>query len=255
MNDFENKNQNLSDVSSECDGRTEETIEQINPKYSASTVETGAAVTEESDITTGIEEADIKIKNRKKRGALHAGYDYLEVFCFALATMMVLFLFVFRLVTVDGDSMRTTLSDGDRLIISNLFYTPETGDIVVINPENHGDADEPIIKRVIATEGQKVFIDYENWEVFVDGIKLDEPYIVDMMEIEKQRFGNDKAMNGTNVPKYKEEFTVGADKVFVMGDNRNNSKDSRSDDYGEMGVNRILGKVVFRIMPDFGFVD
>lgn len=255
MNDFENKNQNLSDVSSECDGRTEETIEQITPKYSASTVETGAAVTEESDITTGIEEADIKIKNRKKRGALHAGYDYLEVFCFALATMMVLFLFVFRLVTVDGDSMRTTLSDGDRLIISNLFYTPETGDIVVINPENHGDADEPIIKRVIATEGQKVFIDYENWEVFVDGIKLDEPYIVDMMEIEKQRFGNDKAMNGTNVPKYKEEFTVGADKVFVMGDNRNNSKDSRSDDYGEMGVNRILGKVVFRIMPDFGFVD
>ncbi len=255
MNDFENKNQNLSDVSSECDDRTEETIEQITPKYSASTVETGAAVTEESDITTGIEEADIKIKNRKKRGALHAGYDYLEVFCFALATMMVLFLFVFRLVTVDGDSMRTTLSDGDRLIISNLFYTPETGDIVVINPENHGDADEPIIKRVIATEGQKVFIDYENWEVFVDGIKLDEPYIVDMMEIEKQRFGNDKAMNGTNVPKYKEEFTVGADKVFVMGDNRNNSKDSRSDDYGEMGVNRILGKVVFRIVPNFGFVD
>ncbi|MBR5286153.1 MAG: signal peptidase I [Clostridia bacterium] len=255
MNDFENKNQNLSDVSSECDDRTEETIEQITPKYSASAVETGAAVTEESDITTGIEEADIKIKNRKKRGALHAGYDYLEVFCFALATMMVLFLFVFRLVTVDGDSMRTTLSDGDRLIISNLFYTPETGDIVVINPENHGDADEPIIKRVIATEGQKVFIDYENWEVFVDGIKLDEPYIVDMMEIEKQRFGNDKAMNGTNVPKYKEEFTVGEDKVFVMGDNRNNSKDSRSDDYGEMGVNRILGKVVFRIAPDFGFVD
>ena len=255
MNDFENKNQNLSDVSSECDGRTEETIGEITPKYSASTVETGAAVTEESDITTGIEEADIKIKNRKKRGALHAVYDYLEVFCFALATMMVLFLFVFRLVTVDGDSMRTTLSDGDRLIISNLFYTPETGDIVVINPENHGDADEPIIKRVIATEGQKVFIDYENWEVFVDGVKLDEPYIVDMMEIEKQRFGNDKAMNGTNVPKYKEEFTVGADKVFVMGDNRNNSKDSRSDDYGEMGVNRILGKVVFRIMPNFGFVD
>ena len=249
MNDFENKNQNLSDVSSECDGRTEEAIEQITPKYSASTVETGAAVTETEA------ETEIKIKNRKKRGALHAGYDYLEVFCFALATMMVLFLFVFRLVTVDGDSMRTTLSNGDRLIISNLFYTPETGDIVVINPENHGDADEPIIKRVIATEGQKVFIDYENWEVFVDGIKLDEPYIVDMMEIEKQRFGNDKAMNGTNVPKYKEEFTVGADKVFVMGDNRNNSKDSRSDDYGEMGVNRILGKVVFRIMPDFGFVD
>lgn len=249
MNDFENKDQNLSDVNVEGGECNEGLTEDITPMYSASTVETGAAVTETEA------ETEIKLKNRKKRSALQAVYDYLEVFCYALATMMVLFLFVFRLVTVDGDSMRTTLTDGDRLIISNLFYTPETGDIVVINPENHGDADEPIIKRVIATEGQKVLIDYANWEVYVDGVKLNEPYIVDMMRIEKQRFGEDKAMNGTNVPKYKQEFTVGEDKVFVMGDNRNNSKDSRSDDYGEMGVNRILGKVIFRISPDFGTVD
>ncbi|MBR5779127.1 MAG: signal peptidase I [Clostridia bacterium] len=252
MNDFENKDQNLSDENAEiCENGecNEDLTETINPMYSASTVETGATVTEAEA------ETEIKLKNRKKRSALQAVYDYLEVFCYALATMMVLFLFVFRLVTVDGDSMRTTLTDGDRLIISNLFYTPETGDIVVINPENHGDADEPIIKRVIATEGQKVFIDYENWAVYVDGVKLDEPYIADMMKYEKDRFGNDKPMNGTNVPKFKKEFTVGENKVFVMGDNRNNSKDSRSDDYGEMGVNRILGKVIFRISPDFGTVD
>ena len=252
MNDFENKDQNLSDENAEiCENGecNEDLTETINPMYSASTVETGAAVTEAEA------ETEIKLKNRKKRSALQAVYDYLEVFCYALATMMVLFLFVFRLVTVDGDSMRTTLTDGDRLIISNLFYTPETGDIVVINPENHGDADEPIIKRVIATEGQKVFIDYENWAVYVDGVKLDEPYIADMMKYEKDRFGEDKPMNGTNVPKFKKEFTVGENKVFVMGDNRNNSKDSRSDDYGEMGVNRILGKVIFRISPDFGTVD
>ncbi len=252
MNDFENKDQNLSDENAEiCENGecNEDLTETINPMYSASTVETGATVTEAEA------ETEIKLKNRKKRSTLQAVYDYLEVFCYALATMMVLFLFVFRLVTVDGDSMRTTLTDGDRLIISNLFYTPETGDIVVINPENHGDADEPIIKRVIATEGQKVFIDYENWAVYVDGVKLDEPYIADMMKVEKDRFGEDKPMNGTNVPKYKKEFTVGENKVFVMGDNRNNSKDSRSDDYGEMGVNRILGKVIFRISPDFGTVD
>jgi signal peptidase I len=252
MNDFENKDQNLSDENAEiCENGecNEDLTEKINPMYSASTVETGATVTEAEA------ETEIKLKNRKKRSTLQAVYDYLEVFCYALATMMVLFLFVFRLVTVDGDSMRTTLTDGDRLIISNLFYTPETGDIVVINPENHGDADEPIIKRVIATEGQKVFIDYENWAVYVDGVKLDEPYIADMMKVEKDRFGEDKPMNGTNVPKYKKEFTVGENKVFVMGDNRNNSKDSRSDDYGEMGVNRILGKVVFRISPNFGTVD
>ncbi len=249
MNDFENKDQNLSDVNVEGGECNEGLTEDITPMYSASTVETGATVTEAEA------ETEIKLKNRKKRSALQAVYDYLEVFCYALATMMVLFLFVFRLVTVDGDSMRTTLTDGDRLIISNLFYTPETGDIVVINPENHGDADEPIIKRVIATEGQKVLIDYANWEVYVDGVKLNEPYIADMMKVEKDRFGEDKPMNGTNVPKFKKEFTVGENKVFVMGDNRNNSKDSRSDDYGEMGVNRILGKVIFRISPDFGTVD
>ncbi|MBQ5837981.1 MAG: signal peptidase I [Clostridia bacterium] len=251
MNDFENKNQDLSDVTeniTEAEG--ENTFDE--PKYSASQVETGASVEESGSLG---DEADIKIKNRKKRTALHAVYDYLEVFCYALAAMMVLFLFVFRLVTVDGDSMRTTLTNGDKLIISNLFYTPETGDIVVINPENHGDADEPIIKRVIATEGQTVRIDFENWAVYVDGVKLDEPYIQDMMEIEKQRWGEETPMDGTNVPKYKKEFTVGDNKVFVMGDNRNNSKDSRSREYGEMGVNRILGKVIIRLMPNFGLVD
>ena len=251
MNDFENKNQDLSDVTeniTEAEG--ESTFDE--PKYSVSQVETGASVEESGALG---DEADIKIKNRKKRTALHAVYDYLEVFCYALAAMMVLFLFVFRLVTVDGDSMRTTLTNGDKLIISNLFYTPETGDIVVINPENHGDADEPIIKRVIATEGQTVRIDFENWAVYVDGVKLDEPYIQDMMEIEKQRWGEETPMDGTNVPKYKKEFTVGDNKVFVMGDNRNNSKDSRSREYGEMGVNRILGKVIIRLMPNFGLVD
>lgn len=251
MNDFENKNQDLSDVTENItEAEVENTYDE--PKYSASQVETGASVEESGSLD---EETDIKIKNRKKRTALHAVYDYLEVFCYALAAMMVLFLFVFRLVTVDGDSMRTTLTDGDKLIISNLFYTPETGDIVVINPENHGDADEPIIKRVIATEGQTVRIDFENWAVYVDGVKLDEPYIQDMMEIEKQRWGEETPMDGTNVPKYKKEFTVGDNKVFVMGDNRNNSKDSRSREYGEMGVNRILGKVIFRLMPNFGLVD
>lgn len=254
MNDFENNNQILSDGTDNAESSESETVylkldgdqpESEEPSYSVSQIETGYTA----------DETVKRIENRKKRTAIQMIYDYLEVFCYALAVMMVLFLFVFRLVTVDGDSMRTTLTNGDKLIISNLFYTPETGDIVVINPENHGDADEPIIKRVIATEGQTVRIDFENWEVYVDGTKLDEPYIRDMMEIEKQHWGEDTPMDGTNVPKYKKEFTVGENKVFVMGDNRNNSKDSRSREYGEMGVNRILGKVIFRLVPDFGLVD
>ena len=206
----------------------------------------------EASLSDGGEAAAVAVEKKPKIASF---YDYIETFCFALAAMMLLFLFVFRYVTVDGDSMRETLHDKDKLIISNLFYTPKTGDIVVINPESHGSNGEPIIKRVIATEGQTVRIDYENWEVYVDGKKLDEPYIQAMREQEQRLWGENVSMNGTSVEKYMQEFVVDEDKVFVMGDNRNNSKDSRSREYGEMGVNRILGRVIIRITPEFGFVD
>ncbi|MBR5746898.1 MAG: signal peptidase I [Clostridia bacterium] len=192
----------------------------------------------------------------EKRGAVQVIFDYLETFCFAVALMMVLFLFVFRYVSVDGSSMRETLQDKDKLIISNLFYTPKTGDIVVINPENHAPSDQPIIKRVIATEGQTVYIDYDNWEITVDGIKLDEPYINAMREeVQAQYSGADVGMTKGNDPRFLREFTVEAGKVFVLGDNRNNSHDSRFADYGEIGVNRILGRVLFRVFPNFGAVE
>lgn len=193
--------------------------------------------------------------NNEKPSVLSGVYDYVETFCYALALMMFMLLFVFRLVTVDGASMQHTLHHEDKLIISNLLYKPKTGDIVVINPENHKDNEEPIIKRVIATEGQKVFIDYENWEVYVDDVKLDEPYIQPMREEMKAIFGANVWMDRSNVESYNKEFTVGEDMVFVMGDNRNNSRDSRYSAYGEMNENRILGRVVIRLSPEFGFVD
>lgn len=210
---------------------------------------------EVTEITKEQGSEDIIIPAEPKKPVISTVYEYLETFCYALALMMLMFLFVFRYVTVDGASMMSTLHHEDKLIISNLFYTPETGDIVVINPENHSDDDEPIIKRVIATEGQTVFIDYANWEVYVDGVKLDEPYIQDMKKQMQSRFGEDIPMNGTSVEKYRSEFTVGENMVFVMGDNRNNSKDSRDGEYGEMNVNRILGRVVIRLSPEFGTVD
>ena len=136
-----------------------------------------------------------------------------------------------------------------------MFYTPETSDIVVINPITHNESQKPIIKRVIATEGQTVYIDYENWAVYVDGVKLDEPYIEAMRQIEIDRFGEHVWMGRDDNEKTHSEFTVAEGKVFVMGDNRNNSKDSRSLEYGEMDENRILGRVIIRITPNFGFVD
>ncbi len=210
----------------------------------------------ENDITEDMcEQADELVSVKPKRTLMAIVYDYLETFCYALALMLFLFLFVFRYVSVDGDSMLGTLHNEDKLVISNLFYTPETGDIVVINPESHGDNDEPIIKRVIATEGQTVYIDYAKWEVYVDGVKLDEPYIEEMHRQEQYHWGTDVPMNGTGVPKYRDEFVVGENKVFVMGDNRNNSKDSRNSEYGEMDENRILGRVIVRLTPKFGVVE
>ena len=190
-----------------------------------------------------------------KGGFINLFYEYLEIFCYALALMMVMFLFVLRLVSVDGESMQHTLHHQDKLIISDLFYTPKTGDIVVINPEHHGDVQEPIIKRVIATEGQKVYIDYATWSVYVDGVKLDEPYVEAMRKEMEALYGEGIPMHGTNVIKYRSEFTVGEGMVFVMGDNRNNSSDSRDSRYGEMSEKRILGRVIVRLYPEFGIVE
>lgn len=201
----------------------------------------------------GGSEPESPVRERKvstSKRVMRAVFDYAETFAYALLTMMILFLFVFRLVTVDGISMLETLHDGDRLIVSGMFYTPKTGDIVVIQPDSHRLSDEPIIKRVIAVGGQTVRIDYEKWEVYVDGVKLDEPYIEPM----RQRYWANSGML-TGALKYRVEFVVAEGKVFCMGDNRNNSKDSRSAEYGEMSANRILGRVVFRISPDTGAVD
>jgi signal peptidase I len=151
--------------------------------------------------------------------------------------------------------MKHTFHNEDKLIISNLFYQPETGDIVVLNPESHGERNEPIIKRVIATAGQTVYIDYEKWEVYVDGQKLDEPYIEEMKKETQAIMGKNISMRHADDMKYNSEFVVGEGKIFVMGDNRNNSKDSRSREYGEINENRILGRVVIRLAPNFGFVE
>ncbi len=200
---------------------------------------------DEGDNATEQENTPAPCAKKSRSGALSAAYDYAETFCYALAVMMLLFLFVFRYVSVDGQSMRETLQHRDKLIISNLFYTPKTGDIVVIKPDGYRSNNEPLIKRVIATEGQTVLIDYQNWQVYVDGVPLEEPYIEGMRE--------PKPMDGTTIPDYTQEFVVGDGKVFVMGDNRNHSTDSRV--LGEIGANRILGRVIIRVAPNFGTVD
>ncbi len=175
---------------------------------------------------------------KKKKTFFGELYDWIETFCFALALMVVLFIFLFRYVTVDGNSMMNTLHNEDKLIISNFNYTPQTGDIVVIYIEGQN---KPYIKRVIATEGQTVRIDFEKWEVYVDGELLEEDYV----------WRRDGDMHYAAF--YNGEFTVPEGQVYVMGDNRNDSTDSRV--LGCLDEHYIIGRVIVRLAPDFGTVD
>lgn len=197
------------------------------------------------------EETPEEARTRKFRGV----FEYVETFCVALGVMILLFMFVFRYVSVDGDSMLPTLHGGkasdhaDRLIISDFLYHPKTGDVVVIST---GTGEKPLIKRVIAAGGQTVRINFKTWEVSVDGVKLQEDYIW-YVEGRPMEVRDMAAMYGVDENGVC-EFTVGEDKVFVMGDNRNDSKDSRFREIGEQDVEHILGKVILRLfpLPEFG---
>lgn len=168
-------------------------------------------------------------------------YEWFEAIVFAIVTVVIIFTFVFRVVGVQGESMKDTLNEQyvhvtneveDRLIISNLFYKPKRGDIIVCAlPE-----EKPIIKRVIAVEGDVLKINPQTGEVYINDKKLDEPYVRDEPYIPSGSYecGPVKIKEGH---------------VFVMGDNRNNSKDSRYNVVGQIDEKYILGKALIRIYP------
>ena len=171
-----------------------------------------------------------KTEERKKAVLL-----YLHDFVYWLTGILLVFLLLFRVVVVSGVSMNQTLVHGDYLLlINNVFYTePKQGDIIVAAKSSFKGG-EPIIKRVIATEGQWVDIDFETGVVYVNGNPLEEPY--------------------TNTPTNLYEgvdFPIMVDEgcIFVLGDNRNESKDSRSMEIGQIDKREILGKAIFLFMP------
>lgn len=160
---------------------------------------------------------------------------YLHDFVYLLAVVILIFMLCFRVVVVSGTSMNNTLLDGDYLLlIGDMFYrNPQPGDVIVASKDSF-DNGAPIVKRVIATEGQEVDINFQTGIVYVDGVALDESY----------------TMTPTNNPEgVSFPLVVEQGCIFVMGDNRNASKDSRDPEIGQIDRREILGKVVFLFFP------
>ena len=186
------------------------------------------------------ESADSKAQSNKKgeKNFLKEFVDYVEMFALAVCFVVLTFTFLFRVCTVDGASMNNTLSHGERIIISDMFYTPKRNDVVVFYEND--TLKRPVVKRVIATEGESVDIDY-----FSDTMRV----TVTSVDGKKTVLEEDFILY--NYQKYyvDESFVVPENHVFVMGDNRNDSRDSRDPSIGFVDERTILGKVIFRITP------
>ena len=167
----------------------------------------------------------------KKPGGL---LSWTETLVAAVLTVVLLFLFVVQLFVVEGPSMQTTLYGGDMVLVLKPYLTTiEAGDVVVVHQYN-AQLNGTIIKRVIATEGQTVDIDFDTGTVYVDGAALEEAYIAERTYTSE----------GLQFP-----VTLGEGEVFLMGDNRNHSTDSRSTMLGVVDERYIMGKAVFLVFP------
>ncbi|MBR6617332.1 MAG: signal peptidase I [Oscillospiraceae bacterium] len=217
--------------------------------------ETEAPVdTEETEVQPEEETPDEPAK-KEKGSFLSELLEIAETMIVSVFAVLLLFTYLCRPVTVDGNSMNPTLLNDDRLVMYRMFYEPKRGDIVVVNNHNGNllnkegqvissgySLNENLIKRVVAVEGEELNIDFEAGVVMIDGVPLEEDYINDLTH------NNDGA--------FTYPITIPKGYIFVMGDNRNHSTDSRSSAVGLIAVEDIIGKTYFRYYPlsDIGFV-
>ncbi len=171
--------------------------------------------------------------------------ECVEMFVIAICIAFMIFTFGFRLCRVDGPSMNNTLIENEILVISNIAYKPREGDIIVFHQTHPTilSLNEPIVKRVIATEGHYVKIDYDNALVYVsDDNVYDENDLIDESSYVKLK--NGYWTRSGSIERYVPEGML-----FVMGDNRNESYDSRDEGIGLVDERRVLGRVIVRLMP------
>ncbi|MCR5636474.1 MAG: signal peptidase I [Clostridiales bacterium] len=175
-------------------------------------------------------------KRKINKNTVSALFDWMQAGAVAIIAVVLIMTFVVRIVDVSGESMMNTLLNGDKVMVYSLMYTPKQGDIVIVS---HAEKyDEPIVKRVIATEGQTIDIDYDSGKVYVDGNEIYEPYLT--YNIEGLRVGYDDVSFPCVVPD---------NAVFVLGDNRPVSLDSRTSVIGFISCDDIIGKAVFVVYP------
>ena len=231
---MENKNQNERTLDELLDTGIDDILNDL-PELN-----TSAESEETGDLVGHAEEPVVrrakKSKEEKKETASGSTVlTYLHDLAYLLAGLVLVFLLLFRVVVVSGESMNNTLLDGDYLLLlSSTFYQePKYGDVIVASKESFDDG-APIVKRVIATEGQMVDIDFETGIVYVNDIPLEEEYTLTPTNEQE----------GMTFPLIVDEGCI-----FVMGDNRNHSKDSRHPDIGQIDKREVLGKVFFLFFP------
>ena len=173
--------------------------------------------------------------------ARREAYDWIQSLISALLICVLVFVFVVRIMDVNGSSMFPTLINGDKVLVSGLFYEPDRGDIVVFKKDSYND-NKALVKRVIAIEGDVVNIDFDNGIVYVNGEAVEEDYL-DVSTNTKLDFIGPQ--------------TVPENCLFVMGDNRNASTDSRDKRIGMVDKRLVVGKVLLVIYPfsNFGTVE
>lgn len=183
-------------------------------------------------------------ENDPKKG-VKTLYEWLEEIVVALTLVILIFTFLFRVVTVNGQSMEPNYVEGEKVIVTNLGHSVEQGTVVVMT----NVLDEPIIKRVIATEGQTVNIDYTTGVVYVDDVAVDETQFGLPNGITTSPYSSLETLT------FPQEVPEGC--VFVLGDNRSISKDSRYAEVGMVDTRHILGEAVFALYPfdKFGFIE
>ena len=212
----------------------DEIMKLIDEQNSATTdTEPAQEIEETQSVTENADNAETtEVQNVDPRQGI---VYYLHDLAYLMVAIVLIFLLLFRVVVVSGDSMYDTLVDGDYLLLqTNLIYhDPKPGDIVVISKADY-DSGKPIVKRIIATEGQIVDIDFITGKVYVDGVLLEESYIFTKTTLDE----------GVAFP-----HEVGKGCVFVLGDNRGRSKDSRDPEIGDIDCRQIVGKAVVLIYP------